>query len=202
HRANQHGAKPGKCSWKDDFAELTLTHEIVGEAVGRVAASQPHAVANGALRVGVYHQRFQAAARECCGKVYGCSGLSNATLLAYDGDNVPHAHRPPRGEVLPSPPGPKLSVRCPGLGAPSPADSGPLPGSSRSGSPAASTGSSTRALSASMTELPDSMPSRVALACLIHRSDSGPLGGRARKSVRCWRASSGSPLLIRRMASP
>src|SRR5690606_28802793 len=25
HRANEHGAKPGKCSWKDDFAELTLT---------------------------------------------------------------------------------------------------------------------------------------------------------------------------------
>src|SRR5690606_8984354 len=121
HRANQHGAKPGKCSWKDDFAELTLTHEIVGEAVGRVAASQPHAVANGALRVGVYHQRFQAAARECCGKVYGCSGLSNATLLAYDGDNVPHAHRPPRGEVRPSPPAAKLPVRSPRLGGPAPA---------------------------------------------------------------------------------
>src|SRR5260370_537419 len=40
------------------------------------------------------------------------------------------------------------------------------------------------------------------VACSIHFCASGPLGGWARNSRRCWVAPSGSPRLSRRKASP
>src|SRR5690606_27447902 len=67
--------------------------EVVGEAVGGVAAAQPDAIAHRPLRVGVDDESLEAAPGEGGAEVHGGGRLADAPLLAHDGENVPHAQR-------------------------------------------------------------------------------------------------------------